>query len=73
MIQRKSIDFIDLNYNTTSDIGSGGGMPGKLYANYDEKFKKRNEIYNYMKKVIIKAIFKRSFKGIEIRYGSNSE
>ena len=22
------IDFVDLNYNTTSDLGTGGGMPG---------------------------------------------
>ena len=24
------IDFVDLNCNTTSDLGSGGGMPGLL-------------------------------------------
>ena len=26
------IDFVDLNYNTTSDLGSGGGMPGLIVA-----------------------------------------
>ena len=26
------IDFVDLNYNTTIDIGSGGGMPGIIVA-----------------------------------------
>ena len=26
------IDFIDLNYNTTSDLGTGGGMPGIIIA-----------------------------------------
>ena len=26
------IDFIDLNSNTTSDLGSGGGMPCLLYT-----------------------------------------
>ena len=26
------IDFIDLNSNTTTDIGSGGGMPGIIVA-----------------------------------------
>ena len=26
------IDFVDLNSNTTTDIGSGGGMPCLLYT-----------------------------------------
>ena len=26
------IDFIDLNYNTTCDLGTGGGMPGLIVA-----------------------------------------
>ena len=26
------IDFVDLNSNTTSDLGSGGGMPGLIIA-----------------------------------------
>ena len=26
------IDFIDLNINTTSDLGTGGGMPGLIVA-----------------------------------------
>ena len=26
------IDFVDLNSNTTTDIGSGGGMPGIIVA-----------------------------------------
>ena len=26
------IDFVDLNSNTTSDLGSGGGMPGLIVA-----------------------------------------
>jgi len=26
------IDFVDLNSNTTSDIGTGGGMPGIVMA-----------------------------------------
>ena len=26
------IDFVDLNYNTTSDLGTGGGMPGLIIA-----------------------------------------
>ena len=27
------IDFVDLNSNTTTDLGSGGGMPQKLMIN----------------------------------------
>ena len=27
------IDFVDLNSNTTTDLGSGGGMPQKLMTN----------------------------------------
>ena len=26
------IDFVDLNYNTTTDLGSGSGMPGIVIA-----------------------------------------
>ena len=26
------VDFIDLNSNTTTDLGSGGGMPGIVVA-----------------------------------------
>ena len=26
------IDFVDLNSNTTYDLGSGGGMPGLIVA-----------------------------------------
>ena len=28
------IDFVDLNYNTTSDLGTGGGMPGLIAVSY---------------------------------------
>ena len=41
------IDFIDFNQNTTSDLGSGAGMPGIVIA----------IILKNMKKVTIKAIF----------------
>ena len=38
------IDFVDLNSNTTCDLGSGGGMPGLIVA-------------IIMKKVFINAFF----------------
>ena len=34
------IDFVDLNCNTTSDLGSGGGMPGLIIAILMKKLKK---------------------------------
>ena len=34
------IDFIDLNYNTTCDLGSGGGMPGLIVAIVMKQIKK---------------------------------
>ena len=36
------IDFVDLNSNTTTDIGSGGGMPGIIIAIILKNLKKKN-------------------------------
>ena len=33
------IDFVDLNYNTTCDLGTGGGMPGLIVAIAMKKIK----------------------------------
>ena len=33
------IDFVDLNNNTTSDLGSGGGIPGLIIAILMKKLK----------------------------------
>jgi len=41
------IDFVDLNSNTTTDLGTGGGMPGIVIA----------IILKNMKKAIISAFF----------------
>ena len=43
------IDFIDLNSNTTSDLGSGGGMPGLIVAILMKKLKNRMKIKLYEK------------------------
>ena len=37
------IDFVDLNSNTTSDLGTGGGMPGLIVAIVLKKSKKKYE------------------------------
>ena len=34
------IDFVNLNYNTTYDLGTGGGMPGLIVAIVMKKIKK---------------------------------
>ena len=43
------IDFIDLNCNTTSDLGTGGGMPGLIIAIIMKKIKNSMKINLYEK------------------------
>ena len=43
------IDFIDLNYNTTYDLGSGAGMPGIVLAIIRKNFKKDIKLNMYEK------------------------
>ncbi len=43
------IDFVDLKTNTTSDLGSGGGIPGLIIAILMKKLKKRMKIKLYEK------------------------
>ena len=43
------IDFVDLNINTTSDLGTGGGMPGLIVAIVLKKIKNDMKINLYEK------------------------
>ena len=43
------IDFIDLNYNTTYDLGSGAGMPGIVLAIMIKNLKKDIKVNMYEK------------------------
>ena len=43
------IDFVDLNYNTTCDIGTGGGMPGLIIAIVMKKLKSSMTVNLYEK------------------------
>ena len=52
------IDFIDLNHNTTSDLGTGGGMPGLIVAIIMKKLKKNMKI-NLFEKSYHKCVFLR--------------
>ena len=50
------IDFVDLNYNTTSDLGTGGGMPGLVVAIVMKKIKNTLKV-NLYEKSYHKCIF----------------
>ena len=52
------IDFIDLNSNTTSDLGTGGGMPGIVVAIIIKNLKKRMK-FNLYEKSYRKSLFLR--------------
>ena len=43
------IDFVDLNCNTTCDLGSGGGMPGLIVAIVMKKLKSNMKVRLYEK------------------------
>ena len=43
------IDFVNLNSNTTSDLGTGGGMPGLIVAIMMKKVKNKMKINLYEK------------------------
>jgi 16S rRNA (guanine527-N7)-methyltransferase len=50
------IDFVDLNYNTTCDLGTGGGMPGLIVAIVMKKIKNNMKV-NLYEKSYHKCIF----------------
>ena len=57
------IDFVDLNNNTTSDLGTGGGMPGLIVAIVLKKIKNdiKIKLYekSYHKCVFLKEVSKK--------------
>ena len=52
------IDFVDLNSNTTSDLGTGGGMPGLIVAIVMKNLKNNMKI-NLYEKSYHKCVFLR--------------
>ena len=52
------VDFVDLNSNTTSDLGTGGGMPGLIVAIVMKKLKNDMKI-NLYEKSYNKCVFLR--------------
>tara|TARA_B100000963_G_C22623877_1_gene671350 strand:- start:2530 stop:3174 length:645 start_codon:yes stop_codon:yes gene_type:complete len=64
------IDFVDLNYNTTYDLGSGGGMPGLIVAIVMKKIKNNMKVNlyekSYHKCVFLKDVSKKLRLNTEI-------
>jgi 16S rRNA (guanine527-N7)-methyltransferase len=64
------IDFVDLNSNTTSDLGTGGGMPGLIVAIVMKKIKNDMKINlyekSYHKCVFLKEVSKKLDLNTEI-------
>ena len=64
------IDFIDLNYNTTSDLGTGGGMPGLIVAIVMKQIKNSMKIIlyekSYYKCLFLKEVSKKMNLNTEI-------
>tara|TARA_Y100000389_G_C17211174_1_gene388574 strand:+ start:47 stop:694 length:648 start_codon:yes stop_codon:yes gene_type:complete len=64
------VDFVDLNYNTTYDLGTGGGMPGLIVAIVMKKLKNDLKIHlyekSYHKSVFLKEVSKKLNLNTEI-------
>ena len=64
------IDFVDLNSNTTSDLGTGGGMPGLIVAIAMKKIKNSMKIHLYEKShhkcVFLKEVSKKMSLNTEV-------
>ena len=64
------IDFVDLNTNTTCDLGTGGGMPGLIVAIAMKKIKNKMKINLYEKShnkcVFLKEVSKKLNLNTEI-------
>jgi len=64
------IEFVDLNYNTTCDLGTGGGMPGLIVAIAMKKIKSEMKINlyekSYHKCVFLKEVSKKLKLNTEI-------
>ena len=64
------IDFVDFNCNTTSDLGTGGGMPGLIVAIVMKKIKNDMKVNlyekSYHKCVFLKEVSKKLNLNTEI-------
>ena len=64
------VDFVDLNSNTTSDLGTGGGMPGLIVAIAMKKIKNNMKVHLYEKShhkcVFLKEVSKKMNLNTEV-------
>ena len=61
------IDFIDLNQNTTTDLGSGGGMPGIIIAIILKNIKRNMKVNLYEKSHHKSTFLKEVSKKLELK------
>ena len=61
MDKAQIIDFIDLNCNTTTDLGTGGGMPGLIVAIVMKQIKNSMKVSLY-EKSYHKCVFLKEFQ-----------
>ncbi len=66
------IDFVDLNSNTTTDIGSGGGMPGIIVAIILKNMKNNMTVHlyekSYHKSCFLKEVSKKLNLNTEVNH-----
>ena len=67
------IDFIDLNSNTTCDLGTGGGMPGLIIAVAMKKIKNTMKISLYEKSYHKCIFLKEVSEKVKFEYRNNSK
>ena len=67
------IDFVDFNYNTTTDLGSGGGMPGIVVAIMLKNMKKSMNVHLYEKSYHKSRFFRGSFRETKFEYKNFSK
>ena len=67
------IDFVDLNCNTTTDLGSGAGLPGIIVAIILKNMKNKMNVHLYEKSYHKSHFFERSFRKIKFKYKSFSK
>ena len=67
------IDFVNFNCNTTTDLGSGAGMPGIVVAIILKNMKNNMNVHLYEKSYHKSRFLEGSFRKIKFKYKSFSK
>ena len=67
------IDFVDFNCNTTTDLGSGAGLPGIVVAIILKNMKNNMDVHLYEKSYHKSRFLERSFRKTKFKYKSFSK